>query len=164
MIGLYALHNSTNPVEQPAAVSSFFSTASATVTTVFPNFVLTTPSPTTPPYAFNTSIAAKAGKIVSSGLATSTYSAVLNTRHPNATAIPAVSFSPTLVTFIITSDGQTVTSVSTASTSSVTLGTPPGWKATSGSSAIQRAPTCMIAFLGIALFGFLSCLVDLVGL
>jgi len=133
MIGLYPLNNASAPVEPPEAVASFFSTASATVATALPNFVLSTPSFTTPPYAFNTSVKAPPGLIVSSGLAASTYSAVLNTRHPDATALPILSPSPTLFTFIQTNPaGQLVTSVSTATPPSITLGEPPGW--TSGAA------------------------------
>jgi hypothetical protein len=127
MVGLYPLRNATAPVEPLQDVLSFFSTASATISTVLPNFLLPTPSPTVPPYAFNTSVKAKLGEIVSSGLATSTYSPAIGNHHMNATAIPTVTPSPTLVTFIITSDGEIVTSVSTASSVSVTLGAPPGW-------------------------------------
>ena len=148
MIGLYALRNATAPVETSDQLSSFFSSASATVATVLPNFVLSTPTPTTPAYAFNTSVPASIGEIVSSGLATSTYSPALNTRHPNATAIQTLSLVPTLVTFLITSDGQVVTSVSTAATPSVTLGAPPGYTPTSGSSA-ARVPLCMTALAGV---------------
>ncbi|EKM58381.1 uncharacterized protein PHACADRAFT_252655 [Phanerochaete carnosa HHB-10118-sp] len=126
-IGLFALRNASAPVESPQAVASFLSAASATIDTALPNFVLPTPSPTAPPYAFNTSFSTQAGEIVSSGLAASTYSPAIGTHHVNATAIPTLSPSPTLVTFILTSDGQLVTSVSTAASPSVTLGAPPGW-------------------------------------
>lgn len=160
MIGLYPLRNATTPVETPDEVSSFFSSASATVATVLPNFVLSTPTPTTPPYAFNTSIPARVGEIVSSGLAVSTYSAVLNTRHPNATAIPTVSPSPTLVTFIITSNGQVVTSISTAASPSVTLGAPPGWSLSSGNSA-PHLPVCMTAIIGVVSLSLLYITTDI---
>ncbi|OCH95384.1 acid protease [Obba rivulosa] len=136
MIGLYPLNNASAPIESPEAVASFFSSASATVATTLPNFVLSTPSFTTPPYAFNTSVTAPPGLIVSSGLATSTYSPVLNTRHLDATALPTLSPSPTLFTLIQTnSAGQIVTSVSTALAPSVTLGQPPGW--TSGAARVH---------------------------
>ncbi len=147
MIGLYPLRNATAPVESPDEVASYFSSASATVATVLPNFLLSTPSPTTPPYAFNTSVRAPVGKIVSSGLATSTYSAVLGTRPSNATAIPTVSPSPTLFTFILTSNGQLVTSVSTAAAPSITLGAPPGWNP-SGAPAM-RAPFYLTVISGV---------------
>lgn len=127
MIGLYPLRNATAPVEPLQDVLSYFSAASATIDTTLPNFLLPTPTPTVPPYAFNTSVPASVGEIVPSGLATSTYVAAIGNHHVNATAIPTLTPSPTLVTFIITSDGQVVTSVSTAPQPSITLGTPPGW-------------------------------------
>ncbi|CAL1716742.1 unnamed protein product [Somion occarium] len=128
MVGFYPLRNASAPPETPDVISSFFSSVSATIATTLPNFVLPTPSFTTPPYAFNTSFSAPAGKIVSSGLATSTYSAALGTHHLNVSAIPTVSPSPTLATFILTdAAGHVSTSISTAVLPSVTLGAPPGW-------------------------------------
>lgn len=135
-IGLFPLRNASAPVESPQVVASFLSAASATVATALPNFLIPTPSPTVPPYAFNTSFSTLPGQVVSSGLATSTYVAAIGTHHVNATAIPTLSPSPTLVTFIITSNGQLVTSVSTAASPSITLGTPPGW--TNASPAALR--------------------------
>ncbi|KAK7690712.1 hypothetical protein QCA50_005811 [Cerrena zonata] len=126
MIGFYPLRNTSDPVESPTEVSAFFSSISHTISTTLPNFPLPTPTFTTPAYIFNTSISAPAGKIVSSGLATSTYSPVLGTHHLNASAIPTVTPSPTLQTFILTdASGHVSTSVSVAP--SVTLGAPPGW-------------------------------------
>ncbi|TCD61595.1 hypothetical protein EIP91_008181 [Steccherinum ochraceum] len=132
MIGLYPLNNATAPAQPFDEVLSFFSTASETIATTLPNFPIPTPSFTTPLYAFNTSVPAPAGEIVSSGLATSTYSAALGTHHANATAISFITPSPTLATFLITDPaGHTFTSVSTAAQESVTLGQPPGWSAAS---------------------------------
>ncbi|EMD34064.1 hypothetical protein CERSUDRAFT_117574 [Gelatoporia subvermispora B] len=152
MIGLYPLNNASAPVESPDAVASFLSSASATVATTLPNFVFSTPSFTTPPYAFNTSVKAPPGLIVSSGLATSTYSPVLNTRHPDATALPIVSPSPTLFTLIQTNaNGQIITSISTASAPSITLGEPPGW--TSGASRISTGfPVVMASIVTASLY------------
>lgn len=127
MIGLYPLRNASAPVQSPDEVASYFSSVSGTVTTILPNFLLPTPSPSAPPYIFNASVAALAGEIVASGLATSTYSPALLTHHVNPTAIPTVSPSPTLMTFIFTTNGELVTSVSTVPMPSITLGTPPGW-------------------------------------
>ena len=149
MIGLYPLRNSSDPVQSPSDVSAFFSSASATVATVLPNVLLPTPTPTPPPYAFNISIPASAGALVASGLGTSTYSAVLNTRHPNATAIPTVTPSPSLVTFIITSNGEIVTSVSTAATPSVTLGQPAGYTVPNGVASLRTPPVTFSALLGV---------------
>ncbi|GJE88752.1 A1 family peptidase [Phanerochaete sordida] len=142
-IGLYPLRNASAPVESPQAVASFFSAQSATVGTNLPNFLIPTPSPAVPSYTFNTSFSTKPGQIVSSGLATSTYSAAIGTHHVNATAIPTLSPSPTLFTLILTSDGQLVTSVSTAASPSITLGTPPGW--TNASPATLRMSLGTIA-------------------
>lgn len=136
MIGLYPLRNSSAPVETYDEVLSSFSLASETVATTLPNFPLSTPSFTTPPFAFNTSVRAPPGAIVSSGLATSTYSAVLGTHHANL-SIPTVTPSPTLVTFLLTdAAGHTSTSVSTAPVQTVTLGAPPGWN--SAAPAMSR--------------------------
>ncbi|KAH8100850.1 acid protease [Cristinia sonorae] len=138
MIGLYPLRNATAPVQPFGEVQMFFSIASETVATTLPNFPLSTPSFTTPPYIFNSSVPAPVGEIVSSGLATSTYSAALGVHRPNATAIPTITPSPTLATFLITDPaGHIVTSISTALQASITLGQPPGW---SGASMAMLFP------------------------
>ncbi|KAF8896361.1 aspartic peptidase domain-containing protein [Infundibulicybe gibba] len=135
MIGLYSLRNATNVTDTPATVVSVFSSISATVATTLPNFVLATPTFTTPPYGFNSSVPAPTGGIVSSGLATSTYSAILASEVFNASAIPVISPSPNLVTFVVTNAaGALVTSTSTGSMPAVTLGVPPGWNAAMHSS------------------------------
>src|SRR5262245_35610187 len=121
MIGLYPLSNFSN-VAEPSN--------SATIATTLPNFPISTPSFTTPPYAFNTSVEASAGAIVLSELATSTYSAIFGTRRPSATALPAVSPAPSVVTFVTTdASGSVYTSVSTVTPPSIILGRPPGWNA-----------------------------------
>jgi hypothetical protein len=130
MIGLYPLQNATNVSETSGAVSSILSSLSATVATTLPNFPLATPSFTTPLYAFNTSVPAQVGKIVSSGLATSTYSPIVQHDVFNVSALPTVSPSPTVFTFILTdASGLPHTSTSTISLPSVALGVPPGWSA-----------------------------------
>ena len=136
MIGLYPLANTTVSAtpEPVSVVSEFFASYSATVGTTLPNFLLPTPTFSTPTYAFNTSVHATPGELVRTGLATSTYVPLLGgaggTRHRNATALPTITPSPTVVTFVITdTSGHTHTSVSTASQVSVTLGVPAGWKA-----------------------------------
>ncbi|KAI0661740.1 acid protease [Cubamyces menziesii] len=136
MVGLYPLANSTTSAtpEPISVVSEFFASYSATVGTTLPNFLLPTPTFSTPTYAFNTSVRATPGELVRTGLATSTYVPLLGgaggTRHRNATALPTITPSPTVVTFVITdTSGHTHTSVSTASQVSVTLGVPAGWKA-----------------------------------
>lgn len=130
MIGFYPRANTTAPVvpESAAEVASFLASYSATVATTLPNFLLATPSPTVPPYTFNTSVPATRGELVQSGLATSTYKPLLASKHTNATALPAITPSPTVATFILTdTSGHTLTSVSTAPQISVTLGVPEGW-------------------------------------
>ncbi|KAH9838252.1 acid protease [Rhodofomes roseus] len=135
LIGLYPLHNATDVAQTASVVSSYFSAASATVNTALPNYLVPTPSYTTPDYIFNTSVTAPAGLIVSSGLGASTYSPVLGTGYLNLSAIPTVMPSPTIVTLLITESGGVSTSVSTASQASITLGEPPGWS--SGASALH---------------------------
>ncbi|KZT22353.1 acid protease [Neolentinus lepideus HHB14362 ss-1] len=155
MVGLYPLNNATAPVESPAQVSAFLSSASVTIATTLPNYLLSTPSYTTPAFAFNTSIPASIGEIVASDLATSTYSPILVTQAYNASAIPTVSPSPTLLTLVITeASGQVVTSTSTAATASVTLGVPYGWSASAGSRLpipFFRTLLACLSFIHIAL-------------
>ncbi|KAI0359850.1 acid protease [Trametes cingulata] len=152
MVGLYPLSNASTPTEPAASISAFLASASATVATTLPNFLVPTPSFTTPPYTFNTSVSAPPGEIVRSGLATSTYSALLGAKHMNATALPTITPSPTVVTFILTDmSGHTVTSVSTASQPSITLGVPAGWKASAASSV--RVPVASASWgFAVALF------------
>ncbi|PIL35571.1 hypothetical protein GSI_02299 [Ganoderma sinense ZZ0214-1] len=127
MIGFYPLSNATAISQTPDEVVSFLSSASATVSTTLPNFLLSTPTYSTPSYTFNASLAASAtpGKIATTGLATSTYSPLLNVHDRNATAIQTLSPSPTVLTLILTdASGHTVTTTSTASQRSITLGLP----------------------------------------
>jgi hypothetical protein len=125
MIGLYPLNNASAPAQSPSDVSAFLSSASATVATTLPNSLLSTPSPTTPPYAFNTSVPASAGAVVNSDLATSTYSpALVSTRRLHVSGLPSIAPTPTLVTLFIT-DGTVVrTSTSALPSTSVMLGYP----------------------------------------
>ncbi|CCM00093.1 uncharacterized protein FIBRA_02120 [Fibroporia radiculosa] len=152
MIGFYPLRNSSVLVQSPATVSSYFSAASATVNTALPNYLLPTPTYTTPAYVFNTSIAAPLGLIVSSGLATSTYSPLLGTQSVNNSALPTVEPTPTLYTFFITYSGSVSTSVSTVPQPSITLGEPPGW--TSGASGLRIPLRIAMFSLLFALLGF----------
>ena len=127
MIGFYPLSNATVISQTPGQVASFLSSASATVATTLPNFLLPTPSYSTPSYTFNASFASSAtpGNILSTGLATSTYTPLLNALGRNATAIRTLTPSPTVLTLILTDmNGHTVTTTSTASQHSVTLGLP----------------------------------------
>lgn len=148
MIGFFAHNNASAPVQSPSVVSSYFSSASATVDTTLPNYLLATPTYSTPAYIFNTSVPAPPGLIVSSGLATSTYSAVLDTQSINVTAIPTVDPSPTLFTFFITYSGSVSTSISTVPQPSITLGEPPGW---SSSATSVRVPLRVVLFSVCAL-------------
>jgi len=125
MIGLYPLLNSSAPVESPAFVSSFFSAASATVATMLPNYILPTPTFTTPPYAFNTSVPATLGEIVLSELATSTYEPILVTPAVGVNELPKVSDAYTLI--VTDAQGDVLTSTYHITQPSVVLGLPPGW-------------------------------------
>lgn len=144
MIGLYPLSNVTTPVDY-GLVSAFLASESATVATTLPNGVLSSPSYTTPTYSFNTSVPWEPGQIVSSELATSTYSPVFggSKLKSNDPSIPMISLSPTVATFIVTeSGGAVVTQTSTVARSSDTLGKPPGWN---GATSKSRAPTILVS-------------------
>lgn len=128
MVGLYPLSIANATVESPDAVAAFLSSESATIATTLPNFVLATPTYTTPSYIFNTSVTASVGQVVSTGLATSTYKPLLATHRPNVTALPTVSGIPNLATLVLTdSQGLIHTTTATLAESSVVLGQPPGW-------------------------------------
>ncbi|KAG1859417.1 aspartic peptidase domain-containing protein [Suillus tomentosus] len=101
-----------------SVVKSSLSSKSVTVATTLPNFVLSTPTYTTPPYALNTSVPAIYGEIV-------TYSPLIGTLAVNATALPQVTGAYTL--FVTNSNGAVVTSTYHISQPFVTLGVPPGW-------------------------------------
>ncbi|KAF8183918.1 aspartic peptidase A1 [Pholiota molesta] len=83
---------------------SFISANSQTVATTLPNFLLPTPSFTTPPYTFNTSVSTTLGGIVSSDLANSTYSALFGqkTTLSNISALPMITPPPSIVTLVVT--------------------------------------------------------------
>ncbi|KAH7884705.1 acid protease [Phlebopus sp. FC_14] len=135
MIGLYPRSNASAAVESPAFVASFLSAESLTVPTTLPNYLLSTPTFSTPPYAFNTSVPATFGEVVPSELATSTYSPILGTPAAEATALPKVS---DIYTMIITdAKGDIMTSTYHLSEPSVALGLPPGW---SGSPQTLHTP------------------------
>ncbi|KAJ7739758.1 acid protease [Mycena maculata] len=126
-IGFYALRNATETI-QATAVAAFLSSVSATIATTLPNSLLSTPTFTTPSYGFNSSIKASTGGILTSALATSTYSAIFGQKLVNVTSLPAITPAPTVATITLTNaEGVVTTSTSTLAT--VTLGTPPGWNA-----------------------------------
>ncbi|PPQ69082.1 hypothetical protein CVT26_003557 [Gymnopilus dilepis] len=137
---------STSTSQTPAdAISSFISANSETISTTLPNFVLSTPTFTTPPYALNTSVPASVGAIVSNGLANSTYSALFGqkTTLGNVSALPVITPEPTAVTVVVTDGaGSVSTTVSVRSMAPVVLGLP-------SSGAALRVPgiLSMIALL-----------------
>ncbi|KLO17181.1 acid protease [Schizopora paradoxa] len=144
MIGLYEINNSTTSNETISQISSFLASASPTITTTVPNSLLSTVTPTPVSYIFNTSVPASLGQIVASELGNSTYSPLLNGPTINASAIPAITPSPTLQTFIITDGTIVFTSTSVAATSSVALGRPPG---VSGSKRLSSPPSVILGHL-----------------
>lgn len=149
MIGLFPMANSTS-VEPLSSVSAFFSSMSMTVPTTLPNFLIATPTYTTPSYGFNSSISAPTGGIVKTALATSSYIPILG-QHTNLSAMPTITPSPTLVTFFITdASGVVQTSVSTV-TQTVTLGIPPGWS----SASISRVPASLFLVVGLIIAVFI---------
>lgn len=148
MIGLYPIQTNTSTVESTDFVSSFFSSISATVATTLPNFLLTPSTYTTPSYTFNTSVSAPTGGIVTTALATSTYSPIFG-NQTNLSAIPTITPIPTLLTFLVTDpSGMVKTSVSLEP--SITLGVPPGWSAASTSHPVVL--TLVSALLAPVLF------------
>ncbi|KAI9566758.1 acid protease [Boletus coccyginus] len=142
MIGLYPLINSSAPVEPPALVLSYFSSVSATFPTTLPNYLLPTPTYTTPPYTFNTSIAATLGEVVDSELATSTYSPMVVSPAIAATVLPMVSDQYTLTE--TNAQGQLITTTYHLMEPTVVLGVLPGW----GGARTLRAP---VSELGVSL-------------
>ena len=143
MVGFYPLRNSSASPESPQSLSSYLSSASATIATTLPNFPLATPSPTTLPYAFNASISASLGEIALSEHATSTYSPIVGPDFYNASALPTISPSPTVVTVITThSDGLIATYTQAISQTSIMLGVPPGWR--SSSAAVRSHTTATL--------------------
>ncbi|KAJ6505971.1 aspartic peptidase A1 [Mycena vulgaris] len=146
LIGFYPLNNVTETIKA-TAVAAFLSSVSATVATTLPNSLLSTPTFTTPPYGFNSSIKAPTGGIVSSALATNTYSAIFGQKLVNVTSLPAITPAPTVTTIIVTNaQGVVSTSTSTYSTGTVTLGVPPG-----GNAATALRVSCTLAWLMLLL-------------
>ncbi|KAF7312300.1 hypothetical protein MIND_00243000 [Mycena indigotica] len=123
-IGLYPLKN-PNEHLTAANVSAYLSSMSLAVPTTLPNSLIPTPSISTPGYGFNASVAAPTGGVVSSALATSTYSAIFGERKSAiVTSLPMVSLVPTLSPVITTdAHGSVTTSTSTVRPSFI-LGLP----------------------------------------
>ncbi|KAI0264506.1 aspartic peptidase domain-containing protein [Gloeopeniophorella convolvens] len=131
MIGLYPLQPTPATPLPSASLSALFSSLSLIVPTTLPNFVISTPTFTTSPYIFNTSVPASV--VAATDLATSTYAPIIAkvvngvTQNFNASALPTITPTPTLATILLTgADGAVRTSVSPLPTSSVVLGQPPG--------------------------------------
>ena len=129
MIGLYPLRNDTNITAQnqsPTEILSFLSDNSATITTTLPNYLLPTPTFTTPPYTFNASVTAVVGGIVSSGLANNTYSPLFGPKTvlENSSALPTILPPPSVVTLTITESGHVSITTKTYPIPSITLGVP----------------------------------------
>ncbi|KJA26326.1 hypothetical protein HYPSUDRAFT_64051 [Hypholoma sublateritium FD-334 SS-4] len=138
LIGLYSLQNNTNITQTPADILSFISSASATVATTLPNFLLPSPTFTTPPYAFNTSVSASVGGIVTTGLANTTYSAIFGQKASltNVSALPAITPPPLVVTLVVTNSlGATTTTTVSRPMMSVTLGLPSASAGSAGATA-----------------------------
>ena len=131
LIGLYPLQPAAVPLP-PASLSALFSSLSLTVPTTLPNYLVPTPTLTTPPYLFNSSV--PTSLIAMTDLATSTYAPlivdVLNgvTQAVSLTTLPEVTPKPTAATLLITdANGAVHTTVSLLPTSTVVLGQPPGF-------------------------------------
>jgi hypothetical protein len=139
-VGFYALNNGTTLQQNLTFVSSFFSVNTATIATTLPNSLLSPPSYTTPPYALNTSVVAQPGQIVESELGTSTYSPMIGTKAtPIPASVPMVTFSPNVVTLVVTHSGGVSTTVSVASDDQANLGVPYGWS--SGTAGRYTVPS-----------------------
>jgi len=139
LIGLYPLRQGPPVPLVPASLSALFSSLSLAVATTLPNFVLPTPTLTTPAYIFNTSVPATVPAV--SDLATSAYTPLIEpvvngvTQKLSVTVLPKVTPTPTLATLILTDgSGAVRTTVSPLPVSTVVLGRPPGFN--SGSRTI----------------------------
>ncbi|TFL03969.1 aspartic peptidase domain-containing protein [Pterulicium gracile] len=147
-VGFYPLR--ANLTENPAEEIDSPLSLLPTVQTTLPNFLLPTPTFTPSSYIFNTSVTAVVGGIVSSHLATSTYSPILEAQVTHVSAIPSIFPTPGYVTFVGTAaNGLVFTTLSPVPEASVTLGVPPGWE----SSALYHSPPFVscIVLLGVTI-------------
>jgi hypothetical protein len=152
MVGLFPLRNASAPVEPPTSVSSFLAAAGATVATTLPNFFMPTPTPSRVPYALNASVPARAGAVVSSDLAVSTYRPLLRSAASavSRASMPVVAPAPSVVTIVSTNaGGVTFTSTSHLPVPSIALGRIPG--ATSAGARVLPAGLLSVSFFA-ALF------------
>lgn len=161
LIGLYPLRPVGSVPLPPASLSALFSSLSLTVPTTLPNFLVPTPTYTTPPYLFNSSVPTSV--VAMSDLATSTYSPliveVLNgvTQKLSLTTLPEVTPTPTAATLLLTdSSGAVHTTVSALPISTVVLGRPPGSSSAAATlrlygvqHILATAFTCILTFFGI---------------
>ncbi|KAJ7593038.1 acid protease [Mycena floridula] len=148
MIGLYPLRNATSSTETSDFVSSFLSSISATVATTLPNFLLATPTYTTPAYALNSSVTAPTGGIVKEDLATSTYSAMFG-KQTDLSKLHTISALPTVAVVVVT-DAAGDLSTSFSAVPTVVLGLPPGWLVSSASRRIELSASAMGRYLLLA--------------
>ena len=156
MVGFYALSNSSTSPESPQNISSYLSSASATIATTLPNFPLATPSPTTLSYIFNASVSASLGEIALSEHATSTYSPIVGPDFYNASALPTISPSPTVTTVVTTnSAGLSTTFTQAITQASITLGVPPGWNSSRAAPRFHAMTTLASYLLTSSLTLFL---------
>jgi len=150
VIGLYPLRNYTNITDRtqsPADIDSYLSVYSATIPTTLPNYLLATPSFSTPPYTFNTSVTVVQGGIVSTGLANSTYSPIFleKTAMDNVSALPTISPPPSVITLTVSESGRLSTTTKTMLAPSVLLGLP------SLSGANQSDGSVLLSFVWVSL-------------
>ncbi|KAF8526310.1 acid protease, partial [Hysterangium stoloniferum] len=141
LIGLYPLSNTTEYTDTPAGLSSLFSSLSATIATTAPPVLLPTPTFSTLPYIFNTSITPlpTVGQVLPTQVSAgnSTYSPLftqaVGTSHGlallrNASALPALDAPSTIATLTMT-DSLGVVHITTSTASTIptaALGQPPG--------------------------------------
>lgn len=150
-IGFYPLGNATVTADA-SAVAAFLSAASATVATTLPNSLLPTPVFSTPGYGFNSSIKASTGGIVSSALATSTYSPIFGNKLAPVTSLPAITPSPT-VTILTLTNAQGVVATSTSTlVAAITLGVPPGYNSATG----LHLPSILLMMTWLLLWSYIS--------
>lgn len=162
-LGLYPLRPASAVPLSPASLSSLFSSLSLTVATTLPNYVVTTPSLTTPPYTFNSSVPTSDPAM--SDLATSSYTPLIEeivngvVEKLNVTSLPGTVPTPTLTTLYLTESGTVITSLSPLPTPSVVLGEPPGFIKHSGSKALRphavRAILVVVSAFLLAFYGIL---------
>ncbi|KAI9512034.1 acid protease [Russula earlei] len=161
LIGLYPLRPATAVPLSPSSLSALFSSLSLAVPTTLPNYIVPTPTLTTPPYMFNSSVPTSA--LAVSYLATSTYAPLIEnvsdgvTEKLNVTTLPEVTPTPTLATLLVTDgNGAVHTTVSPLPVSTIVLGQPPRLNSASVilmpysvKGVVVTAFTCLLTLYGI---------------